>query len=58
MNRKDDIQLKGQKQELKEQIEIKRAELVKLAELYGFGEIKVIEKSQELDQLLNIYSFR
>lgn len=42
--------------ELREQIEAKRAELNKLASQYGsFLEKKVLEKSIELDQLLNAY---
>lgn len=44
--------LTGQK-EIQQQIELKRAELNKLAELHGVQDKKVLEKSRELDELLN-----
>lgn len=46
----------GSKRELKEQIEMKRVELNKLAEQVGIQTMELLEISRELDQLLNDYA--
>jgi hypothetical protein len=38
---------------LREQIELRRAEMIQLAEEYGFLDERVLAKSQELDLLIN-----
>lgn len=40
---------------LKNIIEEKREEMHDLAERYGFGDERVLEKSRELDKILNQY---
>ncbi|WP_018752604.1 aspartyl-phosphate phosphatase Spo0E family protein [Paenibacillus sanguinis] len=39
---------------IQQQIELKRTELNKLAQLYGLQDERVLKKSRELDQLLNV----
>ncbi|MEH7107355.1 MULTISPECIES: aspartyl-phosphate phosphatase Spo0E family protein [Bacillaceae] len=46
------------KQELITLIELKRAELIKVANSYGFTSSVAIRYSQELDNLLNEYNRR
>lgn len=41
--------------ELLKQIEEARHEMHRLAELYGFNALQVVEQSQRLDSLLNCY---
>ncbi|MEH6945387.1 aspartyl-phosphate phosphatase Spo0E family protein [Bacillus sp. JJ722] len=43
-------------QELLQQIEIKRKELVKIASEYGLNSSTTLQYSQELDYLLNQYN--
>ncbi|CAM3710247.1 aspartyl-phosphate phosphatase Spo0E family protein [Mesobacillus zeae] len=44
------------KQELVTLIEKKRAELIRVASMYGFTSTQAIHYSQELDSLLNEYN--
>lgn len=44
------------KQELDTLIEKKRAELIKVASMYGFTSTVAIRYSQELDRLINEYN--
>ncbi|WP_082673095.1 aspartyl-phosphate phosphatase Spo0E family protein [Paenibacillus senegalimassiliensis] len=39
---------------IQQKIELVRTELNKLAQLYGLQDKRVLEKSRELDQLLNV----
>lgn len=43
-------------EEVKDKIEILRKELVELALQYGARSIAVLQKSQELDEMLNTYA--
>jgi hypothetical protein len=40
---------------LREQIELRRAEMNHLAEQYGLPDQRVLEESQEMDKLINKY---
>jgi undecaprenyl pyrophosphate synthase len=46
------------KQEILQQIEKKREELIRIVQLSGFSSSQTIRHSQELDTLLNLYNER
>ncbi|WNR42891.1 aspartyl-phosphate phosphatase Spo0E family protein [Paenibacillus roseipurpureus] len=41
--------------QIRREIERKRAEMYNICQQYGYTSLKALKKSQELDQLLNIF---
>lgn len=47
----------GMKHYLMQQMEVKRAEMIRAAALYGFTSEETVLHSQELDRLMNMYVY-